>query len=87
MSLNRFLLPLPAALLAAAAGGMPAIGASRARVVVNQPGEILRPTPRKPDLEKIVAAERKRDRRNRQRLVARAAGGWVSSDAWLARLA
>ena len=70
--------------------GSPAAASGPSRV---RP-EPMRTSPARPrpsrdkvrDAERMRRAEEKRLMRERKRLDARAAGGWVSADAWLVRL-
>jgi len=70
--------------------GSPAAASGPSRIRA----EPMRTSPARPrpsrdkirDTERMRRAEERRLMRERKRLAARAAGGWVSSDAWLSRL-
>ena len=91
MSLTRFKLSLAAsmAMAAMAMTGVAAPGPSRGRShpMRTSPGSPRPSRDKAVDAERMRRAEERRLMRERKRLAARAAGGWVSTDAWLARLA
>lgn len=67
-------------------GPAPAVAAGRLSAPFATPQLPRRRPERKPDPDRQFAAAVKREKKNWKRLWARSQGGWVSSDAWQARL-